>query len=250
MQLYSPTEKLTIFYPAFNEEHYIERAVEAAEEVCQLMLAENEISDFEILIINDGSSDRTAKIADQLATSDRRVRVLHHTTNRGLGAAIKTGFSAAQGDIILYTDIDLPFDMMELRTAYRLLRYYEVDIVSAFRFDRTGEGAQRLIYSRVYNALIRLVFGLRVKDVNFSFKLVRRRIFDQVEIKAEGSFIDAELLAKANRCGYKLIQFGTNYFPRSRGVSTLSSPGVIIDILKNMFSLYRDIKAIKPSVNE
>ena len=250
MQLYSPSEKLTIFYPAFNEELYIERAVEAAEEVCQLMLAEHEISDFEILIINDGSSDRTGQIADKLAAADRRVRVLHHTANRGLGAAIKTGFSEALGDIILYTDVDLPFDMMELRTAYRLLRYYDVDIVSAFRFDRTGEGVQRLIYSTVYNALIRLVFGLRVKDVNFAFKLVRKRIFEQVEIVTEGSFIDAELLAKAHRYGYKLIQFGTNYFPRSRGVSTLSSPGVIFDILKNMISLYRDIKAIKPSVNE
>jgi hypothetical protein len=107
-----------------------------------------------------------------------------------------------------------------------------------------------LIYSTVYNALIRLVFRLRIKDVNFAFKLVRRRIFEHVTIKTEGSFIDAELLAKAQRYGYKLIQFGTNYFPRSRGVSTLSSPRVIFDILKNMLSLYRDIKVIKPIVNE
>ena len=89
-----------------------------------------------------------------------------------------------------------------------------------------------------------------MKDVNFAFKLVRRRIFEKVTIKTEGSFIDAELLAKANRYGFKTIQFGTNYFPRTRGVSTLSSPRVIFDILKNMVTLYRDIKRIKPVVDE
>ncbi len=222
------------------------RAVEAAREVGDLMVAEKEIADYEILLVDDASTDSTGKMADNLAAKDPRVRVVHHKTNSGLGGSMKSGFANAGMDVVLYSDADLPFDMMELRKAYRLMRYYEADIVSAFRFDRTGEGLRRLIYSNIYNTLIKTVFQLRVKDVNFSFKLVRRAIFKEVILKSEGSFIDAELMVKANRYGFKIIQFGTDYFPRSRGVSRLSSWGVILKILKEMLKLRREIKEIRP----
>ncbi|MGB9736369.1 MAG: glycosyltransferase family 2 protein [bacterium] len=241
-------EGITVFYPMYNEELYIKRAVEAAREVCDLMLKIGEIPDYEILLIDDASKDATGRIADELAAGDSRIRVIHHEKNRGLGGALKTGFYNAKMDVILYSDIDLPFDMMELKKAYRLMRYYEADIVAAFRFDRTGEGLRRLIYSYVYNSLIKLIFHLRVKDVNFSFKLVRKEVFNYVKLKSEGSFIDAELLIKAQRYGFKIIQFGTNYFPRTRGISTLSSSSVILKIIKEMLSLYPEIKGIQPVV--
>ncbi|MGC8685693.1 MAG: glycosyltransferase family 2 protein [bacterium] len=241
-------EGITVFYPMYNEELYIKRAVEAAREVCDLMLKIGEIPDYEILLIDDASKDATGRIADELAAGDSRIRVIHHEKNRGLGGALKTGFYNAKMDVILYSDIDLPFDMMELKKAHRLMRYYEADIVAAFRFDRTGEGLRRLIYSYVYNSLIKLIFHLRVKDVNFSFKLVRKEVFNYVKLKSEGSFIDAELLIKAQRYGFKIIQFGTNYFPRTRGISTLSSSSVILKIIKEMLSLYPEIKGIQPVV--
>ncbi|UCH63082.1 MAG: glycosyltransferase family 2 protein [Fidelibacterota bacterium] len=241
---------LTIFYPAYNEEGFIRRAVEAAEEVGNRMVKDKELTDYEVLIVNDGSTDGTADLADEMAAGNARLRVIHHDVNKGLGGSLKTGFSSARMDVILYSDIDLPFDMMELRRAYRLMRYYQADIVSAFRFDRTGEGLRRLIYSTVYNTLIHALFRLRVKDINFAFKLVRKEVFEHVSLKSGGSFIDAELLAKANRCGFKIIQFGTNYFPRHRGVSTLSTSRVIIRILKEMSLLYREIKSIRPIGNE
>ncbi len=241
-------EGITIFYPMYNEELYIKRAVEAAKEVCERMLKIGEIPDYEVLLIDDASNDATGRIADELSAQDSRIRVIHHTSNRGLGGALKTGFSNAKMDTVLYSDTDLPFDMMELKKAFRLMRYYEADIVSAFRFDRTGEGLIRLIYSYVYNTLIKALFGLRIKDVNFSFKLVRKEVFEYVILKSEGSFIDAELLIRAQRYGFKIIQFGTNYFPRSRGISTLSSTAVIVKIIKEMFSIYREIKSIRPVV--
>lgn len=240
-------KSLTIFYPAYNEEAYIERAVEAAKEVGDCMTKEGEIADYEILIVNDGSSDNTSAIAESLAARDARVRVVHHESNLGLGGGLKTGFANACNDVILYSDIDLPFDMMELRKAFRLMRYYQADIVSAFRFDRTGEGMRRLAYSKCYNALIQAVFGLRVKDINFAFKLVRKEVFDRVELKSEGSFIDAELLIKAERCGMKVIQFGTNYFPRTRGISTLSSWPTIKKILREMARTYRELNSVPPA---
>ncbi len=239
---------ITVFYPMYNEELYIKRAVEAAREICELMLRVGEIGEYEILIIDDASQDATGKIADELAAQDKRIRVIHHQTNRGLGGSLKTGFYNARMDMILYSDTDLPFDMMEIKKAHRLMRYYEADIVSAFRFDRTGEGLRRLMYSYVYNTIIKILFGLRIKDVNFSFKLVRREVLEHVVLKSEGSFIDAELLIKAQRYGFKIIQFGTNYFPRSRGVSTLSSSGVILKIVQEMVSLRNEIKTIQPVV--
>jgi len=239
---------ITIFYPMYNEELHIQRAVEAAKEVCEYMIREAEIEDYEVLIIDDASTDATGKIADELSAADKHIRVIHHSVNRRLGGTLKTGFANAHMDIVLYSDTDLPFDMMEVRKAYRLMRYYEADIVSAFRFDRTGEGIRRLIYSHVYNTLIKTLFHLRIKDVNFSFKLIRKEIFRYVTLKSEGSFIDAELLIKSQRYGFKIIQFGTNYFPRSRGISTLSSSKVVIKIIRELFLMYKEIKSIQPVV--
>lgn len=239
-------DSLTIFYPAFNEEAYIKRAVEAACEVGEEMVKSGDISTYEILIIDDASTDNTRPIAEELAKNIRQVKCIHHPSNKGLGGAVKSGFHNANGSIVLYSDIDLPFDMMELQKAYRLMRYYEADIVTAFRFDRTSEGIRRHIYSKIYNALIMFSFGLRIKDVNFSFKLVRKPVLEHLELKSEGSFIDAEFLTKANRAGYNIIQFGTNYFHRSRGVSALSSWSVIFKILKEMIALRNEIKSIRP----
>jgi glycosyltransferase involved in cell wall biosynthesis len=239
-------ETITIFFPAYNEEAYLRRAVEAAREVGDRMVADAEIAGYDILIVDDASRDATGRIADELAASNPRLRCIHHRQNRGLGGALKSGLKNAKGDVILYSDIDLPFDMMDLKKAYRLMRYYEADIVSAFRFDRTSEGLRRLIYSWIYNALIKIVFGLRVKDVNFACKLIRKRVVDHLDLKSEGSFIDAELLGKADYAGFRIIQFGTNYFHRSRGVSTLSSWSVIIKILKEMFSLRKEIRSVQP----
>ena len=147
---------------------------------------------------------------------------------------------------MLYTDADLPFDMAEVSKAVRLLRMYEADIVSAYRFDRTGEGARRLIYSYVYNHLVQALFHLRLRDMNFAFKLVRRNVLDHVELRSEGSFIDVELLARAQRLGFRIVQFGVDYFPRTRGISTLSSNAVILTIVREALSLRSELLAIRP----
>lgn len=238
-------EHITIFFPAYNEQAYLNRAVEAAKEVGRRMIADGEIAGYDILIVDDASKDSCGILADRLAAEDSRISCIHHEANRGLGGAVKSGLTHAKGDVVLYSDIDLPFDMMDLKRAYRLMRYYNADIVSAFRFDRTSEGIRRLIYSWFYNWLIKLVFGLRIKDVNFSCKLIRKKVIDAVTLKSEGSFIDAELLAKAERNGFHIIQFGTNYFHRSCGVSTLSSWRVILKILKELYTLRKEIKNLK-----
>jgi glycosyltransferase involved in cell wall biosynthesis len=230
----------------WNEEDYIRASIDAGRETCERMMAENEIGDYELLIVDDASTDRTGAIADELAADDPRISVVHHERNRTLGGCIKTGFAAARGDVVLYTDADLPCDVAEVSKACRLLRQYDADIVSAYRHDRTGEGPRRAVYSWIYNWLIRLVFRVYVRDVNFAFKLCRRSIFEKLHLASEGSFIDAELLVRADRLGLNVIQFGVDYFPRSYGVSTLSSGPVIRKILKEMAALHAELAGPAP----
>jgi glycosyltransferase involved in cell wall biosynthesis len=239
-----PFAKLSVFYPMWNEEEYVERALTAGKRACERLMRNGDIGDYELIVVDDASTDRTPEIADRLAAQDPRVFVVHHARNRKLGGAMKTGFASATGDLVLYTDADLPFDMAELPRAVRLMREYDVDIVSAYRFDRTGEGSLRAIYTFVYNALIKLLFGVRVRDINFAFKLCRRRIFDYIELRSEGSFIDAELVIRATRMGFEILQMGVDYFPRTRGVSTLSSPAVIRTIVREMLELRSELEQI------
>jgi glycosyltransferase involved in cell wall biosynthesis len=237
---------LSIFFPMWNEEHYVERAVRAAEEECQRLIDVGEIGAYELLIVDDCSTDSTPEIADALAAADPRIRVVHHEVNRGLGGSIKTGFASVRGDVVLYTDADLPVEMLELGRALRVLRHYEADMVSAYRLDRTGEGPRRAVYSFVYNWLVQLTFGTRVRDINFAFKLVRRHVLDAARPVSEGSFIDAELVIRAQKLGFHIVQIGVDYFPRTRGISTLSSTAVIRRMLREMRELRAELAQLTP----
>lgn len=236
-----PTPSLSLFFPAWNEEEYVERAVSRAKAVLERLT-----HDWEIIVVNDASTDRTREIAEGLAKRDPRIRCVSHEVNKKLGGAMKTGFASSTKDVVIYSDMDLPFDLAELERALHLLEYLEADMISAFRFDRTSEGPKRIVYSFVYNFLIRALFDVHVKDINFSFKVVHRRVLEAIELKSEGSFIDAELVVKAIRKGFKVFQMGVDYFPRTRGVSTLASPQVIVKMVKELGALYGDTKNPAP----
>ena len=243
-------EVLSIFYPMWNEEDYIDRALDAARRVCERMVRDEVIADYELIVVDDASTDRTPELADKAAAVDPHVRVVHHERNRKLGGSIKTGFAVARGDLILYSDADLPFDMEELPRAIRLMREYDADIVSAYRFDRTGEGYTRAIYTFFYNVLVRTMFGVKARDINFAFKLCRRHVFEHIKLRSEGSFIDAELVIRATKLGYSIVQFGVDYFPRTIGDSTLSSPRIIATILREMTQLRGELKRLQPVVRD
>lgn len=228
---------ISLFFPAWNEEDYVERAVERAADALAGLT-----DDYEILIVNDASTDRTRAIAEDLARRDRRVRVVNHERNLKLGGALKTGFREAKKDLVVYSDIDLPFDLAEVARAVRLVDYLEADLICGYRLDRTSEGPKRILYSYAYNTLVRLLFGVYVKDINFSFKVARREVLRALPLKAEGSFIDAELVVKAIRAGYRVFQIGVDYFPRTRGTSTLASPAVIAQILRELVQLYGETR--------
>jgi glycosyltransferase involved in cell wall biosynthesis len=237
---------ISLVYPMFNEEENIDRAVHFAEAVLSGITP-----DYEIIIVNDASTDRSPEIADALARSNGCIKVFHHARNLKLGGALRTGFSKATKELIFYCDSDLPVDLLELTRAVRIMEFTNSDVVSAFRFDRTAEGLIRTVYSVVYNLLIRFLFPLRVKDINFSFKLFKREMLDKVVLESEGSFIDAELLIKSKLHGFKITQFGVDYFPRNRGLSTLASPDVIIKMIQELVAfrmkMRREIRAARLS---
>jgi glycosyltransferase involved in cell wall biosynthesis len=226
---------LTVVFPMYNEEAYLERAVAAAREALERF-------DYEIVIVDDASTDGTGALADALARADPRVHVVHNPVNRRLGGALRAGYAAATKELVFYTDADLPIDLQQLPRAVRLLTYQQADIVAAYRFDRTSEGLLRAIYTFSYNHLIRTLFDLRVRDVNFAFKLFRRSVLDRFDLQSEGSFIDAEFLLRAKKSGCSIIQIGLDYFPRTRGISTLASFGVIATILREMAKLWRELR--------
>lgn len=221
----------------YNEEAYARRAVAAARAV--LVAA---VPDWEIVIVDDASTDGTGALADALAREDPRVRVIHNPVNRRLGGALRAGYAAATKDLVFYTDADLPVDLEVLPRAMRLLEYQQADVVAAYRFDRTSEGLVRALYTFCYNHLIRTLFGLRVRDVNFAFKLFRRSVLEKFTLTSEGSFIDAEFLLRARKAGCVIIQIGLDYFPRTRGTSTLGSVPVILAILRDMAARWKELR--------
>jgi len=221
----------------YNEEAYARRAVSAARAVLMA-----ELPDWEIVIVDDASTDGTPALVDALAREDARVRVIRNPVNRRLGGSLRAGYAAATKDLVFYTDADLPVDLHQLPRAVRLLEYQEADVVAGYRFDRTSEGLVRALYTFCYNHLIRTLFGLRVRDVNFAFKLFRRSVLEKFPLTSEGSFIDAEFLLRARKAGCVIIQIGLDYFPRTRGTSTLASMPVIFAILREMLARWKELR--------
>lgn len=209
------SRSITLFYPMYNELKSVEPMTRKALEVMPTVS-----DDFEILIIDDGSSDGSEKIADDLARSDPHVKVIHHQGNKGYGQALRTGFASASKDIVMYTDCDEPADLWLIAEAVKHMD--DCDMVIGYRLNR-WEGVRRFIYSKVYNTLVRLLFGVRVRDVNFSFKMIWRNTLQKLHLAAGSVFIDGELLAEAARYHLKIYQMPAEYLPRKHGVSHFNS---------------------------
>jgi len=217
---------LSIVVPLYNEEENVRPLAEAIFKVLSPYPGS-----LELVLVDDGSHDRTAALALELVGSEPRIRLVRHERNRGLGAAIRTGLDAAEGDLILYTDADLPFDFGLIP---QLLALATPDkIIIGCRANR-GEGPRRWLLSKGYNLLCRGLLGLEVRDVNFACKLIPRCARQGMRLAAEGSFIDAEILLECRRQGLGIVEFPLTYYPRTRGQSTLSRPRVIAGILSEM----------------
>lgn len=240
-----PDERvLSVVVPVWNEEKVLHWTVGALRDALDRIVEQGQLGSWELVLVDDASTDSTPEVVDSLSEADARIVALHHRTNRTLGGSIRTGLAAASGDLLLYTDADLPFDPVDIGRAIHLLDLYEADVVSAFRLDRAGEGIVRWFYSVCWNALANALFGLRMRDVNFAAKLCRRWVVDAIELRSEGSMIDVELLVRAKAAGARVIQFGVDYFPRTQGTSTLSSPRVIVRMLSELRQQVPELRSL------
>jgi glycosyltransferase involved in cell wall biosynthesis len=223
---------LSVVFPAYNEEENIGPSVTR----CRDALREH-VDDFEIIVVDDGSTDDTSARAEELAATFAEVRVIRHGRNRKLGRALRTGFAAATKDLVFYTDADLPIDFRDIPRGVELLERDGAEAVLGYRLDQP-DNLWRTMLSASYNRLVNALFGLGVRDVNFSFKLFPKAVIENLGLKSEGSFIDAEIIARARLAGVALAEMGVHYFPRRAGRSKLAGPGVIVKILFEMNSFW------------
>lgn len=228
---------VSLVIPMFNEQENIAHAL-----ACATVALDRHSGDWEIIVVDDASTDSSPEIVAREALADPRILMLRHEVNCKLGASLKTGFAAARKDLVLYMDADLPFDPEAVGRAIQAMKVTRADLIAGYRLDRTTEGFRRTVYSYLYNSLIGILFGWPHRDINFSFKLMRREVLEAIDLKSEGSLIDAELIVKAKNLGFLIQQLGLDYFPRTRGRSTLSSPAVILKILRELVALYPEMR--------
>jgi len=210
--------------PAYNEEGNVESAVDTLRRVLPL-----HCDDFEIILVDDGSTDRTGPIADRLAREEPDVVVFHHRPNRGYGAALRTGFTNAHKELIFYTDCDNQFDVAQIS---RLLdRIPDNDLVVGFRINRKDPWPRRF-FARGFRLFTFCLFGLAFRDVDCAFKLFRRRFFDSIRIRSDHFFVDAEMMAYARVLQLRICEVGVDHLPRSAGSSTVT--------FSHLFSTLRD----------
>ena len=224
---------ISVFLPCYNEQDNIGRTVEQALDVLKKLNA-----DFEVIIVDDGSSDETAQIADKIAEQNNAVKVVHHPANLGYGAALQSGFKAATKKLVFYTDGDGQFDINELPPLLPLMKQY--DIVSCYRLNRK-DSFIRKINGWCWTKLVCLLFGMKLRDIDCAFKLYKREIFDNIRLLSTGALIDTEILARALRKGYRITQKGVHHYPRTAGSQTGANAKVVFRAFKELFKLYHQI---------
>jgi glycosyltransferase involved in cell wall biosynthesis len=230
-----PFDSISAVLPAYNEEENIETATKRLADVLRAL----NFRDWEIIVVDDGSVDQTGKMADRLAEEDPgHIRVFHHNPNRGYAEALKTGFTNAQYQLIFYTDSDNQFDVREITSLLPLIE--NADIVNGFRIYRF-DPLTRLVLSWGFNLLVRVMFRIKVRDIDCAFKLFRREVFDKVTIESRKFFVDAEVLAKARYFGFRMAEVGVRHYPRPAGRSTVRAshiPATLMELARIWINIY------------
>ncbi len=221
---------LSVFFPAYNEQDIIAKTVENASKILPRFA-----DDYEIIVVDDGSADATAVMVEEMAKHDPHVRLVRHARNRGYGAALRTGFESARKELVFFSDADGQFDLAELPGLLGLLD--RAPVVLGYRIRR-NDPAHRLFIAKVYNLVIRTVFGLKVRDIDCAFKLFRKEALAGVlPLESNGAFISSELLIKLRRRDVPMVERGVHHYPRTTGVSKGATPKVILKTIRDVIRL-------------
>ena len=225
---------LSVFFPAYNDSGTIAsmviRAVQAASALTP---------DYEVIVVNDGSADATAEIADELARTYPNVRVVHHAKNSGYGGALQTGFKSATKDLIFYTDGDAQYDPGELRELWSRMTP-DADLVNGYKISRS-DPLHRIIIGRVYHHIVSTLFGLTVRDVDCDFRLMRRSIFERIQLEKTSGVICLEMMKKIHDAGFRIVEVPVHHYHRAFGKSQFFNGRRIvktaIDVMRLWFAL-------------
>lgn len=222
---------ISAVFPAYNDGGTIASMVAAA------WIALGQVTeDFEIIVVNDGSSDYTATMLEEIVTRYPELRVITHPSNQGYGAALRTGFSAATKDWVFYTDGDSQYNPLELVNLVDALRD-GVDAVNGYKLTR-NDSWMRIVIGRTYHYFVKFLFGIRIRDVDCDFRLIPRHILEEIKLKSNSGAICLELVKKMEDAGYVFGEVSVNHYSRRYGVSQFFVPWRVLRTLRQLADLY------------
>jgi glycosyltransferase involved in cell wall biosynthesis len=226
-------DTLSLVFPAFNEAENLPPLLESA-----IAIGEGLGRPFEIVIVDDGSRDRSAELLAEWCAEDERIRAVHHAANRGYGAALRSGLREARGELVFFSDADLQFDLAEIR---QLLAHAEdFEVVAGYRAPRRDPWHRRVI-AGLWGGLVRRLFDLPVRDIDCAFKVFRRDVLQAIPIESIGAFVNTEILARARAAGFRIKQVPVSHRPRRSGRQTGAHPRVILRALIELSQLYSEL---------
>ena len=234
--------KLSLVLPAHNEEPNIRAVVEEAASVLPTAF-----TDYEVIVVNDGSRDRTLEIAQALASENEHVRVVNHPVNRGYGAALTSGFNAATGDYIMFMDSDRQFDINDVHNLTPFVGEY--DIVAGYRIKR-NDPAHRLLNAAIFGMAVKLLFDIKLRDIDCAFKIMRADVLKGINLESPGALINTEILAKAGVQGRTITQVGVNHYPRLEGEQSGASVKVVMRAFREIIRLWWRMRGYVPPSGE
>ena len=226
--------KLSVFFPTYNEEGNIEKVTLSTKKVLEKLATQ-----WEIVIVNDGSTDRTKEISQGLSRGDSRIKVISHDPNRGYGGALKTGFSEAKYEWVAFMDSDAQFDFAEIIKFIE--KKDEADLILGYRKNRADSFARK-IFTFGWSSLARVLLGLTVRDYSCGFKMIKKEVYKKVQpLVGEEKVTQIEMLVKAKRMGFKFAEVGVSHYPRTSGTQTGAKLKVVVKSVFDLFKLWRKL---------
>ncbi len=221
---------LSLVLPAYNEAENIETVVREALDVLPRYT-----SGIEIIVVNDGSRDKTPQIIDRLAAEDNRVVAVHHGRNLGYGDAVRSGFAATTCDYVMFMDADQQFRIEHINLLSPFVPLF--DVVAGFRMERSDPIVRR-INAEIFNLAVRILFGVHLRDLDCAFKVFRGDLIRSLDLTSGGALLNAEIQAKLRRQGATLVQVGVPHYPRIAGTATGGSLKVILRAMRGIIVLW------------